>query len=72
MGTLVGDVRAKGRMASLLRLCLKWYAGASLLMVFVILPAGLIFFRRQSSGNPAVHWALPWAGVILEAPALSC
>lgn len=63
-GILVGDQRAKERLGSLLRICLKWYVGASALMLLVVLPAGIVFFQHYSPVDSAVRWIVPWVGVI--------
>ena len=64
-GTLVGDQKAKERLGSLLRICLKWYAGASALMLLAVLPAGIVFFQHYSPARSAVRWLFPWVGVII-------
>ena len=58
-GRMTGDLRARARLASLLQLSVRWYLGAALLMVAMILPTGLIFFSHYSRSSD-VHWALPW------------
>lgn len=40
-----GDIKAKGRLRSLLILVMKWYAVIAILVVLVILPIGIFFFQ---------------------------
>ena len=58
-GTLEGDGRAKARMASLVRIGLVWYGVVALLVLTVLFPAGLVFFRHQA-GSGLVSWHAPW------------
>ena len=62
-GTLEGDPAAKARLASLLRLSLKWYAVAGGLLAVVLLPVGFVFFSRHA--NPGIAWQIPWAWIVL-------
>lgn len=64
-GTLGGDSIAKARLASLLRMSLKWYGVAAVLMVATILPAGLVFFSSHQPTAVEVRWQLPWMWVVL-------
>lgn len=68
-GVLEGDAAAKRRLASLLRKSLRWYAVAALLILCLITPAGLYFFK---SGEPlAAGWQTPWIWMVIAA-ALWC
>lgn len=58
-GRMTGDARARERLASLLRLSVRWYCAAGLFMIGVLLPAGLFFFARYSRAA-VVNWVLPW------------
>lgn len=58
-GILDGDDYAKGRIRSLLSLVLKWYSVVALLIVFVVFPAGWIFFSKNDHGGD-VSWRFPW------------
>jgi hypothetical protein len=58
-GKMTGDIRSHQRLASLLRLSVKWYCAAGLFMIVVLLPAGLLFFSRYSRGS-GVQWTVPW------------
>jgi hypothetical protein len=68
-GRIVGEERARQRMASLYRLALRWYGWAGVLMVTIILPAGLIFFSHYRPPDVHVNWALPWTLVVLSTAA---
>jgi hypothetical protein len=59
-GRMIGDPRSHQRLASLLRLSVKWYSVAAVSMTAVLLPAGLLFFSRYGGGNAAVSWSKPW------------
>lgn len=64
-GMLVGDRKAKERLGSLLRACFRWYAAAGALMLIVVLPGGIFFFRHYSPAGSEVRWLFPWVGVII-------
>ena len=64
-GVLEGDPDAKSRLASLLRLALRWYGIAAFAFLAVLLPAGFVFFTRCASGQSEVGWQWPWAGTVL-------
>jgi hypothetical protein len=63
-GILDGDPTAKARLASLLRLALKWYGIVSLLTVTTVGPIGYWFFARKAGQNPDVVWQAPWIWVV--------
>ena len=61
--TLEGDPVAKARLASLLRRGLRWYGTMALLVVVVVYPVGVAFFRffhHLPPGVPPVAWEGPW------------
>jgi hypothetical protein len=64
-GTLVGDARAKSRLASLLRSSAKWYGAAAVLVVIAVLPAGFWLFGLRAEESVAVTWRLPWVLFVL-------
>lgn len=77
-GTLDGDLTAKARLGSLMRLTLKWYAFAAGLLATILVPVGLLFFRRSPDAASAGIWQLPWlwlvlttAGTLLLSPAFA-
>ncbi len=59
-GTLAGDAIAKGRLASLLRLALRWYGVVAALMLLMVLPAGCLFFARNQGAVSQAAWLIPW------------
>ena len=65
-GVLEGDPTAKARLSSLIRLTLKWYAIASGLMAFFLIPAGLLFFGRSPDSASAGFWQIPWIWLVLS------
>jgi len=67
-GRMTGDVRSHQRLASLLRLSVKWYCAAGLFLIVVLLPAGFLFFTHYSRGS-GVEWTRPW---ILVAALTAC
>jgi len=68
-GRIIGEERARQRMASLYRLALRWYGWAGVLMVAIVLPAGLIFFTRYRPPDVHVNWVVPWILVVLSTAA---
>jgi hypothetical protein len=57
---VVGDPVSKIRLASLLRLALKWYAVVAILVTAVLIPAGFWFFTSSPADGAAVAWRIPW------------
>ena len=67
---LAGDDRSLARLSSVLRLAVKWYSAASVLLVVVIVPVGWAFFsRQQSATGPSPNWELPWVMLVISAAA---
>ena len=64
-GTLDGDVTAKARLGSLMRLTLKWYALAAGLLTILLVPIGLWFFRNSPDAAYAGIWQVPWVWLVL-------
>ncbi len=62
-GTLEGILLNKQRLASLLKLCIKWYGIIAILMVAVLLPTGIWFLGSNKSAID-VQWQLPWVFVV--------
>ncbi len=62
-GTLSGDPQAKRRLQSLMKFALAWFGAASVLVLVILLPAGIIFFRMNVPIGSHVESALPWAAV---------
>ena len=57
-GTVAGEPVALKRFNDLLCKTVLWFGVASLLMMAVLIPAGLIFFGQK--GGVAFSWRLPW------------
>lgn len=60
-GTLSGNAASKRRLQSLMHFALKWYSVAGVVMLVVLLPAGLMFFKSAASAGvdvPSV--SAPW------------
>lgn len=64
-GTLEGDPIAKARLASLVRLTLKWYAVAAVVLVCMLVPAGLMFFGNSLDSHSVGIWKAPWIWLVL-------
>jgi len=64
-GVLEGNHDAKSRLASLLRLALRWYSIAAILFVALLMPAGFVFFSRHTGGQVMASWQWPWVGTVL-------
>lgn len=64
-GHLEGQQEAKSRLASLLRLSLRWYSGVAILVLLVVLPIGLVFFTHYSTPDLRIAWQLPWLWIVL-------
>jgi hypothetical protein len=73
-GTVSGDIRAHARLASALRLTMRWYTAAAVLMGLVLAPLGFVFFTRHASpGAETVHWRGPWfAAIVASVAGLWC
>ena len=63
---LSGNHIAKERLSSLIKLTIKWYGIASLLVILCILPAGYYFFLKNQVKYSGVIWQLPWIFLILS------
>ncbi|HEX8280205.1 MAG TPA: hypothetical protein VF551_02410, partial [Chthoniobacterales bacterium] len=64
-GTLVGDANAKARLASILRLALKWYLGVGALVFTALTIAGLLFFEKYEPPGSTIDWRLPWVALVI-------
>ena len=63
--TLEGDEIAKARLASLLRLTIKWYAIIAILAIVILIPVGISFFNSNKL-DINVPWQLPWILVVFS------
>lgn len=55
-----GDDYFKSRLASLLKICSRWYSLISIVLFFVIFFAGFIFFTYFNKDESNVEWFRPW------------
>jgi O-antigen/teichoic acid export membrane protein len=65
--TLIGSDAEKGRLATLFRKTLQWYAVATSLAAIALLVGGTIFFARQSTS--VGRWTAPWIAMAILAGA---
>lgn len=56
-GFIVGNIRSYSRLSSLLKISIKWYRNASVLILFFIGVGGAIFFNQSGSN---LDWFGPW------------
>ena len=63
-GIVEGTPAAKTRLASLLRLIVRWYGVTALLIILVLLPAGSAFFLHYGSAYPNIGWQTPWVWIV--------
>ena len=63
-GGITGEPRALSRLASLMRLSLRWYAGAAMCFTGLVLPAGVLFFRQQPEAG-TIGWEGPWLVLVV-------
>jgi hypothetical protein len=72
-GSVSGDPVAHARLASTLRLSLRWYTVAAAAMGLILAPLGAVFFARHATGTAQVAWQGPWfAAVLASAVSLWC
>lgn len=64
-GRLHGDGPAKARLASLVRLSLRWYGVLTLLFIIFIGPIGWFFFSSNSGGADHVSWKSAWTSLVV-------
>lgn len=62
-----GDAIAHSRLASVLKMSIRWYSVAAVLMVTTLLPAGIYFFGRGEHPTIALSWKAPWALLVVAA-----
>lgn len=56
-----GDKLYKSRLASLIRICAKWYSIIAVGLFAVLLTVGFVFFNYFNESSESVHWDGPWA-----------
>lgn len=62
---LLGSQKYKSRLASLIRLCLKWYSLLSIFLLIVLVFAGIFFFQKFNTTNHNINWKLPWILLVI-------
>lgn len=65
-GVLVGSPQAKGRLQSLIRFSVTWFAFAGVLMIVILVPAGIAFFGDTTSvegGGKDLNYA--WSSLVV-------
>ncbi len=67
-GVVTGDPVKKSRLASLVRLSVRWYSAASLLVVLVVLPVGIYLFSRDPESQ-RIEWKIPWVMLVVACSA---
>ena len=65
-GRIEGDRIALARLASVLRLTIRWYLRAAIALAFVLLPLGIVFFSEKTA---QVSWFGPWVAAALAVSA---
>lgn len=68
-GRIEGDKTAHARLASVLRLAIRWYLRAAIVIAAILLPAGFLFFSHKSVGSSHVAWQGPWIAVVMASAA---
>lgn len=66
-GGIIGDAVSQSRLASVLKLILRWYFMSAFLMVAILLPAGYYFFNAQQHVGLATSWKGPWSLLVVLA-----
>jgi hypothetical protein len=65
-GSVTGEAEAHARLASALKLSVRWYTVAAAAMALILAPMGLIFFSRYAArGGVQVAWQGPWLAAVL-------
>lgn len=58
-GTVEGDPRARSRLASILKLSVRWYSKATLVLGIILVPSAIYFFSQNEQPGSNVHWFFP-------------
>jgi hypothetical protein len=65
-GNVTGDPGAHARLASAIKLSVRWYTVAAGAMALVLAPIGLVFFSHYATRGPArIAWQGPWIAAVL-------
>lgn len=57
---LSGSPESLSRLSSLLRFCVKWFSVIAILLIFILMVAGYLFFNKYGQANNDVNWEIPW------------
>lgn len=58
---LIGDIKYKSRLSSILHLCIKWFSIISILLLSALLISGLFFFTHfENKESEEITWKIPW------------
>ncbi len=57
---LAGNQNHLSRLSSLLHFCIKVFSVLAVILFFVLLFSGYVFFTKYKQENTSVHWKLPW------------
>ena len=66
MTKLTGDIQHLSRLASILKLCLKYFTLLALFLFLVLQIFGYIFFNTYDSQELVVSWEYPWFLLVLS------
>lgn len=59
-GILDGEIVSVNRILRIIMVSMKWYGIASILLIFFLLPVGIIFFQSKVTADIHFQWMLPW------------
>ncbi|MCZ0750974.1 hypothetical protein [Aeromonas enteropelogenes] len=66
-GNIYGEYRAKHRLFSIIRLALKWYSIVGFIVLLILIPVGITFFKESSSaGDNTTYIFIPWCLLVLS------
>jgi O-antigen/teichoic acid export membrane protein len=65
LGKVEGDPVCRGRFIALLCKSVKWFGVVSVLMVFFLIPLGLIFLHQEQKNLVDFAWRLPWVLAVI-------
>jgi hypothetical protein len=73
-GIVTGNPQARARLASAIKLSIRWYSVAAGAMALVLAPMGLVFFSHFAThGAVRIAWQGPWiAAVLANSASLWC
>ena len=64
-GRIEGDPVAHARLASVLQKAVRWYLGAGMALMVVLLPLGIFFFSKHAQTAGEVAWQGPWMFAVI-------